>query len=72
VITDADKIAALYAGMPKLGAIEYRAAIVNGEPGLLRFVDGQLESAQGFATDGERITGIYVVRNPDKLAHIAL
>ena len=44
--------------------------MVNGEPGLLRFVDGQLESAQGFATDGERITGIYVVRNPDKLAHI--
>jgi RNA polymerase sigma-70 factor (ECF subfamily) len=33
-------------------------------------VDGKLESAQGFATDGKRITGIYVVRNPDKLAHI--
>ncbi|SFF92940.1 RNA polymerase sigma-70 factor, ECF subfamily [Duganella sp. CF458] len=70
VITDPDKIAALYAGMHKLGAIAYRAAMVNGEPGLLRFVDGQLESAQGFATDGQRITGIYVVRNPDKLAHI--
>ncbi|KQV46053.1 RNA polymerase sigma-70 factor [Duganella sp. Root336D2] len=70
VITDPDKIAALYAGMHKLGAIEYRAALVNGEPGLLRFVDGKLESAQGFATDGQRITGIYVVRNPDKLAHI--
>ncbi len=70
VITDPDKIAALYAGMHKLGAIEYRAAMVNGEPGLLRFVDGKLESAQGFATDGKRITGIYVVRNPDKLAHI--
>jgi RNA polymerase sigma-70 factor (ECF subfamily) len=70
VITDPDKIAALYAGMHKLGAIEYRAAMINGEPGLLRFVDGKLESAQGFATDGKRITGIYVVRNPDKLAHI--
>jgi len=70
VITDPDTIAALYAGMHKLGAIEYRPAMVNGEPGLLRFVDGNLESAQGFATDGQRITGIYVVRNPDKLAHI--
>jgi RNA polymerase sigma-70 factor (ECF subfamily) len=70
VVTDADKIAALYAGMHKLGVIEYRPAMVNGEPGLLRFVDGKLESAQGFATDGTRITGIYVVRNPDKLAHI--
>lgn len=71
VITDPDKIAALYAGMHKLGAVAYRPAIVNGEPGLLRFVDGQLESAQGFLTDGQRITGIYVVRNPDKLAHIS-
>ena len=70
VITDPDKVAALYAGMHKLGAIAYRAALVNGEPGLLRYVDGQLESAQGFLTDGQRITGIYVVRNPDKLAHI--
>jgi RNA polymerase sigma-70 factor (ECF subfamily) len=34
-------------------------------------VDGALESAQAFATDGERIVGIYVVRNPDKLARIA-
>ena len=53
-----------------LGAIEYRPAMVNGEPGLLRYVDGQLESAQGILTDGQRITGIYVVRNPDKLAGI--
>jgi RNA polymerase sigma-70 factor (ECF subfamily) len=46
-------------------------ATINGEPGLLRYIDGQLESAQAFVTDGERIVAIYAVRNPDKLARIA-
>ena len=50
--------------------LQYRVATVNGEPGLLRYVDGQLESVQAIVTDGERITAIYVVRNPDKLAHL--
>lgn len=48
----------------------YRHALINGEPGVLRYVDGKLESAMGIATDGERIVGIYVVRNPDKLVGI--
>lgn len=48
----------------------YRHALINGEPGVLRYVDGKLESAMALATDGERITGIYAIRNPDKLAHI--
>ena len=51
--------------------IVYRIAQVNGEPGVLRYVDGQLESAQAVVTDGERIVAIYAVRNPDKLAGIA-
>lgn len=51
--------------------LEYRLATINGEPGFLRYIDGQLESAQAVVTDGERIVGIYVVRNPDKLARIA-
>lgn len=49
----------------------YRAATINGEPGLLRYVDGALESAQAFSFDGGRIAAIYTVRNPDKLARIA-
>lgn len=48
----------------------YQHALVNGEPGLLRYVDGKLESAMAIATDGERIVGIYAVRNPDKLTHV--
>ncbi len=52
------------------GQVVYRMAQVNGEPGLLRYVDGRLESAQAFVTDGERIVAIYAVRNPDKLTGI--
>ncbi|RYX95786.1 MAG: RNA polymerase sigma-70 factor [Comamonadaceae bacterium] len=46
-------------------------AWLNGEWGLLRFIDGVLESAQSFETDGERIVRIHAQRNPDKLAELA-
>jgi RNA polymerase sigma-70 factor (ECF subfamily) len=48
----------------------YRHALINGEPGVLRYVDGKLESAMALATDGDKITGIYAIRNPDKLTHV--
>lgn len=48
----------------------YQHALINGEPGLLRYVDGKLESAMAIATNGEQIVGIYAVRNPDKLTHV--
>jgi RNA polymerase sigma-70 factor (ECF subfamily) len=51
--------------------LHYRVVTINGEPGLLRYLDGQIEMAQSIVTDGERIVGIYSVRNPDKLARIA-
>lgn len=55
----------------RLGAqVVYRMALINGEPGLLRYVGGRIESAQAFVTDGERIVAIYAVRNPEKLAGI--
>ena len=44
---------------------------INGEPGLLRFIDGELESAQTFEIEDDRIARIRVQRNPDKLARIA-
>jgi RNA polymerase sigma-70 factor (ECF subfamily) len=58
-----------YAVARRLGAsLRHEMVAVNGMPGLLRFVDGQLESIQSFETDGERIVAIQVQRNPDKLA----
>ena len=46
-------------------------AVINGQWGVLRFIDGVLESAQAYETDGERIVRIHVQRNPDKLVRIA-
>jgi RNA polymerase sigma-70 factor (ECF subfamily) len=69
----ADRIANLYwAQFLRLGErVSYRLVTINGEAGVLRYIDGQLESAQAFVTDGEHIVSIYTVRNPDKLANIA-
>jgi RNA polymerase sigma-70 factor (ECF subfamily) len=41
--------------------------LINGEPGLLRFINGKLHSALTLATDGERVLAVYIVANPDKL-----
>lgn len=67
------RIAQLYlaASMRSPGKVRYEVVVLNGQWGLLRFIDGALESAQALETDGERIVRIHVQRNPDKLAAIA-
>jgi RNA polymerase sigma-70 factor (ECF subfamily) len=52
-------------------AVHYEVVVLNGQWGLLRVIDGTLESAQSLETDGERIVRIHAQRNPDKLARIA-
>jgi RNA polymerase sigma-70 factor (ECF subfamily) len=51
--------------------VEMRAIVLNGDWAMLRFIDGELEAAMSFETDGTRIARILVQRNPDKLARIA-
>jgi RNA polymerase sigma-70 factor (ECF subfamily) len=50
--------------------VSYRTALVNGEPGLLRYVQGKLESVQSFIVDQERILAVFIMRNPEKLAAV--
>jgi RNA polymerase sigma-70 factor (ECF subfamily) len=50
--------------------VVYRQARVNGGPGLVRYVDGKLESAQAFVIEDGRIAAVFIVRNPDKLAGV--
>ena len=68
-----DRVTNLYWALHlRLGErLGYRIATVNGRPGLLRYVDGQLESAQDIVIEDGRIVAFYIVRNPDKLAGIA-
>jgi RNA polymerase sigma-70 factor (ECF subfamily) len=50
--------------------VSYKTALVNGEPGLLRYVQGKLESVQSFIFDNERIVAVFIMRNPEKLASV--
>jgi RNA polymerase sigma-70 factor (ECF subfamily) len=50
--------------------VVYRQAWINGEPGLLRYVAGKIESAQSFIIDAGQIIAVFVIRNPDKLTMV--
>lgn len=73
VLRGSQRLAQLYFALwRRMGAaVRMELVEINGEPGLLRFLDGQLESAQTFEIEGERIVRIRAQRNPDKLARIA-
>ena len=61
-----------YATYRRFGAaIRVEPVVFNGQWGLVRFVHGELESAQSFETDGAQISRIHVQRNPRKLARLA-
>lgn len=57
-----------YAAFRRLGTVvRYEVVRVNGRPGMVRIVDGRLESAHACEVEGDRIALIHVQRNPDKL-----
>ncbi|MBS77872.1 RNA polymerase sigma factor SigJ [Variovorax sp. CY25R-8] len=53
------------------GAMQVQLVKLNGRWGLLRYIDGQLESAQSFEIGDQQIQKIHVQRNPEKLARLA-
>ena len=72
VLHDAGKITRFlmgWAGKVK-GQPLLRPTFLNGEPGLLLFIDGQLFSALAFDFAGNQIRGLYHILNPDKLKEI--
>lgn len=64
-----ERIARLFRGVARLlgERMAWRIAEINGEPGIVRELDGQLHSALCVVCDGERIVEILQVANPDKL-----
>lgn len=64
-----ERIARLFRGVARLTGerMAWRIAEINGEPGIVRELDGQLHSALCVVCDGERIVDILQVMNPDKL-----
>lgn len=70
VVHGRSRIARLYLLLAKKLGTRLQTEIVriNGEPGLVMYLDGALLAATSFETDGESITALYTVLNPQKLA----
>jgi RNA polymerase sigma-70 factor (ECF subfamily) len=71
-IFGADRVQRLTIGlvgkfMEEGGVPDWSLAEINGRPGLLLRLHGQLDSTLDIETDGKRITSLYLVRNPEKL-----
>jgi len=73
ILRGSQRLAQLYYSLwRRMGpAVRMEMVDINGEPGMLRFLDGELESAQTFEIENDRIVRIRAQRNPDKLARIA-
>lgn len=73
VISGGDRVAAFLAGVVRKGWTDrttLRFDTINGLPGLIVSDPDGLVQTTAFEIDGEVITAIYIVRNPDKLRHI--
>ncbi len=68
-IKGADPVARLLTGLDrKVAGARLIAVWLNGTPALRIEVDGKLDTAVSLTAEGGRITGIYAIRNPNKLA----
>jgi RNA polymerase sigma-70 factor, ECF subfamily len=75
-ILGADRIARyLFGAMRKFARRELvlrsEARMVNGALGIVSHRGGEVEQVMSLLLDGDRIAAVYVVRNPQKLAHLA-
>ncbi|MFF9860498.1 RNA polymerase sigma-70 factor [Streptomyces tendae] len=71
-VVGADKVARLMlGGLGKLDmAMRMDPAQVNGHPALVVWLDGELDTVVAVRFDEGRITGLYAVRNPEKLSYM--
>lgn len=71
-VVGAEKVVRLLVGgvTKRRVTLSARVAQINGSPALLLFADGELDGALAVRLDGERVTGLYYVRNPEKLSRV--
>jgi RNA polymerase sigma-70 factor (ECF subfamily) len=70
-VVGADKVAAaLAAGLGNLATRTLELAQINGHPALILRLDGRIDTVLALRVDDRLITGLYSVRNPDKLARV--
>jgi RNA polymerase sigma-70 factor (TIGR02957 family) len=71
-IVGAKRVARLLAvGIPRIvGEISVESVQINGCPALIVRLDGEIDNVVAVRIDDSLITGLYIVRNPQKLSHI--
>ena len=71
-IVSADKVVRFLLGSLRkaLGTATSEPTVVNGNPALVVRLDGEIDPILAVQVEGGRITGLYSVRNPDKLSRI--
>jgi RNA polymerase sigma-70 factor (TIGR02957 family) len=71
-VAGAGKVARLLAvGLGRIAAAaSLQPAQVNGYPALILRLDGQIDSVIAVRIDDGLVTGLYAVRNPEKLSHM--
>ncbi|MFI2352912.1 RNA polymerase sigma-70 factor [Streptomyces sp. NPDC019443] len=71
-VTGAERVARMFAGgIGKVeGTITTEPTVINGNPALLVRLDGEIDGVMAISVENARITGLYYVRNPEKLSHV--
>ncbi|MET9957382.1 sigma factor-like helix-turn-helix DNA-binding protein, partial [Streptomyces sp. NPDC006339] len=71
-VTGAERVARMFAGgigrLPAPPTTE--PALVNGSPALLVRLDGEIDGVMTIGVQDGRVTGLYYVRNPEKLSRL--
>ncbi|MFV2117283.1 RNA polymerase sigma-70 factor [Streptomyces sp. Act-28] len=70
-VVGAAEVASLVAGLARFGdAASLRSAQVNGHPALVLRLNGEINTVLAVRIDDGLITGLYAVRNPEKLSRV--
>lgn len=70
-VVGADKVARLLTvGMGQIDATSLHPAEVNGYPALILHLNGEVDTVIAVRIDDGLVTGLYAVRNPEKLSHM--
>lgn len=72
-VVGATRVARFLTNLATRYAGEFTAAAVNvnGDPGVVLAVNGEVDLVAAFETDGDRVSAIRIIRNPDKLGRIS-
>ncbi|MBO8200891.1 RNA polymerase sigma-70 factor [Streptomyces smyrnaeus] len=71
-VTGAERVARMFAGgIGKVeGTFTTEPTLVNGHPALLVRMGGEIDGVMAISVENGLITGLYYVRNPEKLPHV--